>query len=901
LFLERFFVLLGVLFLFCGGVFFIAWNWEGLARWQKFAVFEAGFALFMLWSRFRWQGGSWDARIALFGAALLLGALLALHGQTYQSGADAWELFRAWTLLLLPFALLGRATAFWFLLWLVGSLWAAFYLVEQAGWTFYAFERDATLEFALLQFACLAAAEAARALAGARGIVFDPGRHLIRIVGSCAIMLLTLRTALRVLLYTMNLRGYMDLLERNLLFPGWANGLAYALLLGLLAWYYYKITPEPLFLSLGIYSVAFVLAALGLGVIFQGRRFEFQYLLPAGLLVLALFGGAGVPALRLHRQLRGRSGASLPAEGREADAAPRRNGGRAPEDTEAGQRLALEAWLRERTAVDAETLAEFFRDWNLARANTPPWYMRVFACLGVWLGSLLILGFLGFLLFSSRRLELSAIGSVGLALCVLSLFLDRSKSFALRQLGQVLGLCGLALALTLSDFREKTMLPLLAGLCAFFWLLKSDRGSRALCFTAMLFCCCLYQAFFLEGWGLFDYSAGAAWVARIRLYDLCLIGCGLFSLYFYAGPRRGPGHFLSGGLAGSAALGGLLFCALLPLLFSGSGAEGPSFIRVYLAGSYKLDLPILTGAARVFTALRRPAARPLAALAALALLPAGYFMPAAGLGLILLGLAYYLGRSLAFGLSALYLGLANFWHYYSLAEPLPDKSLRLCLTGALCLLAGAAAFFYGRGTFRHMPPVRARAVPAGAGRRRGAVLILILGGLFLAGFNISVAQKEHLLTEGRSVVLSLAPRDPRSLMQGDYMLLNFNLGWEIERRLPLSVDQGLAVLREEGGEHVLARIYAGERLEPGEILLEFRKVHDGIKIAGGSFFFQEGSGPLYDSARYALLKVDDAGRAMISALLDGGKKVIRAAKKQKTVTPKEKTLLDGGKKVIQAE
>ena len=49
-------------------------------------------------------------------AGLFLGALLALLGQIYQTGADTWELFAWWALLLLPWALAGASQALW-LLW----------------------------------------------------------------------------------------------------------------------------------------------------------------------------------------------------------------------------------------------------------------------------------------------------------------------------------------------------------------------------------------------------------------------------------------------------------------------------------------------------------------------------------------------------------------------------------------------------------------------------------------------------------------------------------------------------------------------------------------------------------------------------------------------------------------
>ena len=47
--------------------------------------------------------------------------------------------------------------------------------------------------------------------------------------------------------------------------------------------------------------------------------------------------------------------------------------------------------------------------------------------------------------------------------------------------------------------------------------------------------------------------------------------------------------------------------------------------------------------------------------------------------------------------------------------------------------------------------------------------------LVLLFFTFSVIQKETLIGEGTEVLLRLAPVDPRSLMQGDYMALNYQV------------------------------------------------------------------------------------------------------------------------------
>jgi uncharacterized membrane protein len=135
----------GALALACGVVFFIAFNWDALGRFGKFALVQclvlAAVALY-------WRLGAVKAagQIALLVAAVLLGALLALYGQTYQTGADPWQLFATWALLMLPWAAVGRFAPLWLLWLLLLNLSAALYYDSRLGLFGIAFaNRDALL------------------------------------------------------------------------------------------------------------------------------------------------------------------------------------------------------------------------------------------------------------------------------------------------------------------------------------------------------------------------------------------------------------------------------------------------------------------------------------------------------------------------------------------------------------------------------------------------------------------------------------------------------------------------------------------------------------------------------------------------------------------------------------
>jgi uncharacterized membrane protein len=116
-FVDQFLLWLGTVLIATGVAFFIAHNWDALGRFAKLGLVEAALAVAL--GAVAWLGLERPTgKAALLGAAVLTGALLAFVGQTYQTGADTFELFAAWGLAILPWALLGRLPALW-LLWLV--------------------------------------------------------------------------------------------------------------------------------------------------------------------------------------------------------------------------------------------------------------------------------------------------------------------------------------------------------------------------------------------------------------------------------------------------------------------------------------------------------------------------------------------------------------------------------------------------------------------------------------------------------------------------------------------------------------------------------------------------------------------------------------------------------------
>lgn len=115
-FIEQLLLWAGTLALSCGVIFFIAANWQDIGRFAKFAIVEAMLAL-SVFAYWRYRDNNLIANGALISSMFSIGGLMALFGQTYQTGADPWQLFFNWALLSTPLVLISRFAPIWFI-WL---------------------------------------------------------------------------------------------------------------------------------------------------------------------------------------------------------------------------------------------------------------------------------------------------------------------------------------------------------------------------------------------------------------------------------------------------------------------------------------------------------------------------------------------------------------------------------------------------------------------------------------------------------------------------------------------------------------------------------------------------------------------------------------------------------------
>jgi uncharacterized membrane-anchored protein len=151
--------------------------------------------------------------------------------------------------------------------------------------------------------------------------------------------------------------------------------------------------------------------------------------------------------------------------------------------------------------------------------------------------------------------------------------------------------------------------------------------------------------------------------------------------------------------------------------------------------------------------------------------------------------------------------------------------------------------------------------------------LIALGALLVLGaLNVAIVGKEHIKRDGELVFLPLAPVDPRSLIQGDYMALRFALARDIEHRH--EGDQRAA----RDGEVARASVTLDDKRvaslagdgAAAAMTLRYR-IRDGhVWLGTNAFFFEEGTAERFNGARYGEFRVDRAsGEAVLVGLRNG--------------------------------
>lgn len=108
---------MGTIFLLAGIVFFFAFNWDDLSKWNRFAIVEGAVIVATLMA-FILKLDKWGGRLALGAATILMGVALVVISQEYQTGADSYRLFQMWLILITGWVLISRWNIM-YLIWMI--------------------------------------------------------------------------------------------------------------------------------------------------------------------------------------------------------------------------------------------------------------------------------------------------------------------------------------------------------------------------------------------------------------------------------------------------------------------------------------------------------------------------------------------------------------------------------------------------------------------------------------------------------------------------------------------------------------------------------------------------------------------------------------------------------------
>lgn len=140
-------------------------------------------------------------------------------------------------------------------------------------------------------------------------------------------------------------------------------------------------------------------------------------------------------------------------------------------------------------------------------------------------------------------------------------------------------------------------------------------------------------------------------------------------------------------------------------------------------------------------------------------------------------------------------------------------------------------------------------------------------------FNIMIYQKQQILKTGETVYLSIAPSDPRSLMQGDYMTFRYLLEDDLKKvTTPPVLQEGyLVIATNENGVGQFIKFYQGEKLNHNEKLLKYRFYPNNFSqytIKPNTFFFQEKRQPNFQQAKFAVFHYQGDKNYLLTGLAD---------------------------------
>jgi len=843
-FLKQMFLGLGATAISTGVIFFFAYNWQEIGRFTKFALVESVF-LSVTFLFYQFSNNRNIATVTLMSMALLIGALLALVGQTYQTGADPWQLFAAWAVLVTPWALIASATSLWILWILLVNLSFVLYLnISTSVFGFLLDEQIGARLLVMINSLLLVTFESYTQISKSPASKNKRAIQLLAVLAGMAIFAL----------------AFEAIFSSK---PSVVDLIFYALWMALIYLYYRYRSPDLFIIAAGTLSLGAILICLLIDTL------EFSFGEGAFLLVsfsiIGLSTAAGIWLKKLAREFKANQSGRLQKEEKNANLVTK----------EDNQPTEQKLWqkLKQLNIVGGEEPQQ--------SEQISPWYIRAMQGFGGWIAGLFLLGFIGAFLSNifdpENWLLLVILALMGNGL---SFFLskEQNKNEFLQQLGLVFNLTGqllfvwglyqlfnswgaglffllflyqLMIVYFVPDYSSRIMTSWFAMIALSATLERLGLTNLSMLITALIF--------------VFVWSKDAQWGSRLNLWQPIGYGVSLSLLLVHGQNVFSPivdwlnesTNYSELGLASYWLSEIALACLFIYLVTT-------------IAKKYEVVLASISGA--------------LLLAGLLLILALHYIIPGMSSALLLLLVGFMRQRSILLGLGVIALISFISRYYYLLDITLLTKSITLIAFGIVLVIAFVTISKLFNSTKEQetlqdtgkASPSRIRSDSWYKSTWFTASITLLI----LLLVNFSIYQKEHILRHGQPVLLELAPVDPRSLMQGDYMRLRFDIESALLDKIQNKDSDELL----NSGKFVVSidknqvasnpKLYLDENLLAGQVAMRFRIRHSRIQLATHAFFFQEGAAEDYETAKYGEFRVAENGELLLNNLRDESFRVL---------------------------
>ncbi len=112
---------LGITLILSGITFFFAYNWASMSPIIKLSIIQVGLVT-CLFGAFFYSLDNLPGQLLLLCASIFVGVFMAVFGQIYQTGADSYQLFMMWAVLILGWTLISKFSSQWALFLIISNV-----------------------------------------------------------------------------------------------------------------------------------------------------------------------------------------------------------------------------------------------------------------------------------------------------------------------------------------------------------------------------------------------------------------------------------------------------------------------------------------------------------------------------------------------------------------------------------------------------------------------------------------------------------------------------------------------------------------------------------------------------------------------------------------------------------